>query len=56
VTLDLARAHAARIHGDHLVTETRQTAPYLADQHRVEAGFPIARNAGGLDLVACAVD
>jgi len=52
VTDDLARAHAAGIHGDHLVIEARKTALVSGDQLRIEAGFPVA---GNLHLEAAAV-
>ncbi|KVN92973.1 hypothetical protein WJ70_14060 [Burkholderia ubonensis] len=44
MALNLANAHAARIHADHVVVEAGQPALILADQLRLERRLPIARN------------
>src|SRR5215217_2175958 len=41
---DLAGAHAARVHRDHLVVEARKAALILGDQLRIEAGLAVARD------------
>ena len=41
---DLAGTHAAGVHRDDLVVETRKAALVLGDQLRVEAGLAIARH------------
>jgi len=41
---DLTRRHPARVQCDDLVVEAGKPPPVLADQHRVEAPVPIARN------------
>ena len=44
MTADLANAHAARIHGDDLLIEVRETALIFGDQLRVERAGPVARD------------
>src|SRR5438045_8821851 len=39
---NLTRAHAARVHRDDLVIETRKPALVLGDQLRIEAGLAVA--------------
>src|ERR1700693_1693590 len=41
---DLAGAHAAGVHRDDLVVETREPALVLGDQLRIEAGLAVARH------------
>ena len=41
---DLPRAHAAGVHRDDLVVETRETALVLGDQLRIKAGLAVARH------------
>src|SRR5689334_1907731 len=41
---DLPRAHAARVHRDHLVVEAGEAALVLGDQLRVEARPAVARH------------
>jgi hypothetical protein len=44
MALDFADAHAARIHRDDLLVETRKSPLIFGDQLRIEGRQPVARN------------
>lgn len=44
VLLDVARRHAARIEGDHLLVEALEASLVLLDELRLEGAFAVARN------------
>ena len=47
VSADLARRHAARVHQDDLVVETRQAPGVLFHQLRLEAPLAVSRHLQG---------
>src|SRR3954447_9207454 len=55
MTDDLAGAHAAGVHRNDLVVETRKAALVLGDQLRIETGLAVARRRQ-LDLAAIGYD